>query len=283
MVSPRSELLPALGAVLAGRPGHGALEVHYQPVVAVADGSPLGAEALVRWRHPQLGLLAPDAFVPLAEHAGLGGRLDAHVLETALGQLAAWDTEGQWLHRVGVNLGRTSLHSPALVDTVLRACDRTGTPPDRLMVEVLEHEELDLTAARLAAVQTLADADTTVAIDDFGAGHAGVGLLGRLPVGVLKLDRSLLPGSPRTAAAGAPDPRAVLEGVVALAAAVGVEVTAEGVETAGQREVLARLGVPHAQGWLYARAMPAAAFASWWQDRVAATATAASATAAAVG
>ena len=268
MVSGELELVRALGAVLDGRPGHGALEVHYQPVVGVVDGSPLGAEALVRWCHPRLGLLAPDLFVPLAERAGLGDRLDAQVLETALGQLATWDAAGLRLHRVGVNLGRSSLHSPALVDTVLRACERSGTPADRLMVEVLEHEELDLTAARLAAVQTLADADATVAIDDFGAGHAGVGLLGRLPVGVLKLDRSLLPGAPRTAAATAPDPRALLAGVVALAAAVGVEVTAEGVETAAQREVLAGLGIPHAQGWLYARAMPAAAFGAWWSDRV---------------
>jgi EAL domain-containing protein (putative c-di-GMP-specific phosphodiesterase class I) len=121
-------------------------------------------------------------------------------------------------------------------------------------------------------VQDLTDADVTLALDDFGAGHAGVGLLGRLPFGVLKVDRSLLPGPHRCAAASAPEARAVLRGVVALAAAVGVEVTAEGVETPAQRELVAGLGVAHAQRWLYARAMPVQGFADWWTARVAAAA-----------
>lgn len=262
------ELVRALRAVLAGRPGSGSLEVFYQPVVGVADGAPLGAEALVRWCHPRLGLLAPDTFVGLAECAGLGPRLDAHVLDVALRQLVAWDAEGVHLHRIGVNLGRASLHADDLVETVLRAGELAGTMPDRLMLEVVEHDELHLTPPRLAALQALADADVTLALDDFGAGHAGVGLLARLPFGVLKLDRSLLPGPHRVVAPAAPDSRLVLGGVVALARSVGVEITAEGIETPVQRELVAGLGVPHAQGWLYARAMPAPAFAAWWRARV---------------
>lgn len=267
-----SSLVGDLRGALAGVPGTGSLEVHYQPVVGIAHGDPLGAEALVRWCHPRLGLLAPDAFVPVAERAGLGLRLDAAVLGLALRQLAVWDAEGVRVHRVGVNLGRTSLHSPELVATVQQACARTGVLPDRLMLEVVEHDELTLTPARLAAVQALADADVTLALDDFGAGHAGVGLLGRLPFGVLKVDRSLLPGPQRVAAAHAPDARRVLAGVVALAAAVGVEVTAEGIETPAHRELVAELGVPHAQGWLYSRALTAPAFGAWWRQRVAALA-----------
>lgn len=258
----------SLRAVLDGRSGHGSLEVHYQPVVSVADGSPLGAEALVRWCHPRFGLVAPDSFVGAAEAAGLGGCLDTHVLLVALRQLATWDATGMTVHRVGVNLGRSSLHAPGLVATVEQACDLSGTAPARLMLEVVEHDELTLTPPRLAAVQALADADVTFALDDFGAGHAGVGLLGRLPFGVLKLDRSLLPGPHRTVAATAPDVRALLGGVVGLAAAVGAEVTAEGVETPAHRELVAELGVPHAQGWLYAPAMPAGAFETWWRARV---------------
>ncbi|WP_091240425.1 EAL domain-containing protein [Klenkia soli] len=268
------ELVRALRAVLAGRPGQGALEVHYQPVVGVADGAPLGAEALVRWCHPRLGMLSPDTFIPVAECAGLGQRLDDHVLRTALAQLARWDAEGLRLHRIGVNLGRSSLHAAGLVDSVHRAGELAGTTPDRLMLEVVEHDELELTPGRLAALQALADADVTLALDDFGAGHAGVGLLSRLPFGVLKLDRSLLPGPHRVVAPAAPDSRAVLRGVVALAESVGVEITAEGIETPVHRELVAGLGVPHAQGWLYAPAMPAAAFAAWWQVRVAAVAAA---------
>jgi EAL domain-containing protein (putative c-di-GMP-specific phosphodiesterase class I) len=265
-------LLRALRGVLSGEAGHGALEVYFQPVVGIGDGGPLGAEALVRWCHPQLGLLPPDTFVPAAERAGLGLRLDAAVLDLALRQVAAWDVEGMRVHRVGVNLGRTSLHAPELLDVVHRACASAGVLPDRLMLEVVEHDELTLTPARLAVVQALADADITLALDDFGAGHAGVGLLGRLPFGVLKADRSLLPGPHRVASAHAPDARRVLAGVVALAAVVGVEVTAEGIETPAHRELVADLGVPHAQGWLYSRALPAPAFAAWWRERVTALA-----------
>ena len=261
-------LARSLRAVLDGGSGHGSLEVHYQPVVAVADGAPLGAEALVRWCHPRFGLVPPDSFVGVAESVGLGACLDTHVLLTALRQLAAWDATGLRVHRVGVNLGRSSLHAPGLVGTVEQACALSGTAADRLMLEVVEHDELDLTAPRLAAVQALADADVTFALDDFGAGHAGVGLLGRLPFGVLKLDRSLLPGRHRTVATTAPDARALLCGVVGLAAAVGAEVTAEGIETPAQRELVAEIGVPHAQGWLYAPAMPADAFEAWWRARV---------------
>ena len=264
----RTSLARDLRAVLDGGSGHGSLEVHYQPVVAVADGTPLGAEALVRWCHPRFGLVPPDTFVGVAENAGLGACLDTQVLLAALRQLAAWDAHGLRVHRVGVNLGRSSLHSAGLVGTVEQACAISGTAADRLMLEVVEHDELDLTAPRLAAVQTLADADVTFALDDFGAGHAGVGLLGRLPFGVLKLDRSLLPGPHRTVAAAAPDVRALLGGVVGLAAAVRAEVTAEGIETPAHRELVAELGVLHAQGWLYAPAMRADAFEDWWRARV---------------
>ncbi len=275
MTHPGTSLARSLRAVLDGGSGHGSLEVHYQPVVAVADGAPLGAEALVRWCHPRFGLVAPDAFVGVAEAVGLGDLLDTHVLLTALRQLTAWDLGGLQVHRVGVNVGRSSLHSPGLAATVQRACELSGTAPQRLMLEVVEHDELDLTAPRLAAIQALADIDVTFALDDFGAGHAGVGLLGRLPFGVLKLDRSLLPGPHRTVAAAAPDVRALLGGVVGLAAAVGAEVTAEGIETPAHRELVSELGVPHAQGWLYAPAMPVHAFEAWWRARVDAVETAA--------
>ncbi|MEI4270424.1 EAL domain-containing protein [Klenkia sp. LSe6-5] len=268
------DLVTALRAVLAGDPGHGALEVVHQPVVGVAAGTPLGAEALVRWHHPRWGTLPPESFVPVAERAGLGLQLDTHVLRGALGQVAAWDADGVRVHRVGVNLGRTSLHSPALVDLVRQACDLAGALPDRLVVEVVEQHELTLTPARLAGLQALADADVTLALDDFGAGYARVGLLAQLPFGVLKVDRSLLPGPHRAAAPSAPEARRVLAGVVALAGALGLEVTVEGVETAAHHALVTGLGVPHAQGWFYAPAMPADVFADWWRARVATVATA---------
>ncbi len=248
----------------AGEPSPaGRLVVRYQPVVAVHDEEPLGVEALVRWAHPDLGELAPDAFLPLVEAAGLGAELDRRVLEEALLQVAAWDALGITVHRVGVNLGAGSAASPTLAQDVLDACARTGVGPDRLLLEVTEHEELRADGPAGPALARLAAAGASVALDDFGAGYAGVGPLLHLPVALLKLDRSLLPLR-RERLPGAADPVEVLTGVLALAAAVGLEVTAEGVETPDQLALLRSLGVRHAQGWLFARALdPAGVVAHW--------------------
>jgi EAL domain-containing protein (putative c-di-GMP-specific phosphodiesterase class I) len=254
-----------LRALLTGDPRAGHLVVRYQPVVRTADGEPLGVEALVRWRRPCGALVPPDAFTRVAEDAGLGAALDERVLRRTVSQLADWDAAGIRVHRAGVNLARTSVLRPDLPDVVADACRSAGLRPERLMLEVVEHDRIALDAPALGRLQLLADAGVTIAVDDFGSGFAGVGLLGVLPVGVLKLDRSLLPGRHRCAAAGAPPAEAVLSGVVALAAAVGAEVTAEGVETGEQRALLARLGVPHVQGWYFAPALDAPAVEDYWR------------------
>ncbi len=257
--------LAELDDVIAGRGSAGRLLVRYQPVVSAVDGEPLGAEALVRWQRPDGSLVPPDAFVGMAEAHGSGGHLDEVVLHEALRQLVVWDAAGIRVHRVSVNIGRTSVERDDLAEVVTRACARAGADPGRLILEVLEHDRLHLDTAVLARLQDLADAGVTIAIDDFGSGYAGLGLLGRLPLGLVKLDRSLLPGSGCVVAAGAPAPEALLRGVVALAAAVGAEVTAEGVETPEQWAVCSALGVAHLQGWLFSPAVDADAIVDLWR------------------
>lgn len=252
-------------ALLSGDPRAGELVVQYQPVVATADAEPLGAEALVRWRRLDGGVVMPDAFVRTAEASGLGTSLDEAVLRRAAQQVLAWDATGIRVHRVGVNLGRSSVMSPDLPRVVERACADAGIGPDRLMLEVVEHEELDLTSAVLDRLQALVDDGVTLAVDDFGAGYASAGLLQALPVGVLKADRVLLPCATRPAARTAPRPGAVLAGVVALAAAAGAEVTAEGAETPEHLALLRDLGVPHVQGWLFAASLDPDALTDHWR------------------
>lgn len=263
-----------LSALLAGDPRSGELVVQYQPAVATADAEPLGAEALVRWRRPDGALVPPDAFVLTAEASGLGCALDEVVLRRAAQQVLAWDAAGIRVHRVGVNLGRSSVLRPDLPCVVERACADAGIGPDRLMLEVVEHEQLDLTAAVLDRLQALVDDGVTLAVDDFGVGYSSAGLLQALPVGVLKADRVLMPDGCRPAARTAPRPGAVLAGVVALAAAIGAEVTAEGVETPEHLALLQHLGVAHAQGWLFARALDPDALLAHWRAWAAARAAA---------
>ncbi|MGQ7294990.1 EAL domain-containing protein [Quadrisphaera sp. KR29] len=247
--------LADLRELLAGGRAAGELLVRYQPVVAALDAEPLAVEALVRWRRPDGSLVPPDSFVGVAEAHGLGGALDERVLHEALHQVRRWDAAGVRVHRVGVNLGRTSTEREDLLDVVARACACSGAGPDRLVLEVLEHERLRLDAAVLDRLQALVDAGVTLAVDDFGSGYAGLGLLARLPAGLVKLDRALLPGAGTPTARTAPDPERLLAAVTALAQAAGAEVTAEGVETPRQRAACLRAGIGHLQGWLFAPAL----------------------------
>lgn len=258
-----------LRELVAGGRSAGQLLVRYQPVVSTATSEPLAVEALVRWQRPDGSLVPPDLFVGAAEAAGLGAALDEVVLHEALHQVLRWDAAGIRVHRVGVNLGRSSIERTDLVDAVARACACAGTGPDRLVLEVLEHERLHLDDGVLDRLQALVDAGTTLAVDDFGCGYGDVGRLAQLPVGLVKLDRSLLPGSGTPLARTAPDPERLIAASVALARAVGAEVTAEGVETPEQRDACARAGVGHLQGWLFAPALEPDAVVALWRAHAA--------------
>lgn len=261
-----------LRALLAGSRAAGELLVRYQPVVRTLDAEPLAVEALVRWRRPDGSLVPPDAFVGVAEAHGLGGVLDEVVLRESLHQVRRWDEAGVRVHRVGVNLGRTSIEREDLLEVVARACACAGPGADRLVLEVLEHERLRLDAGVLERLQALVDAGATLAVDDFGSGYGGLGRMAQLPAGLVKLDRSLLPGAGTPTARTAPDPERLLAAVTTLAQSAGAEVTAEGVETPEQRAACARAGIGHLQGWLFAPALEADAVVEVFRAHAAARA-----------
>ncbi|GAA2018878.1 EAL domain-containing protein [Pseudokineococcus marinus] len=238
--------------LLAGEPGAGALEVHYQPLVELATDRVAGLEALVRWRHPERGLLAPGAFLDVVSSGGLDARLDAAVVRDVVAQLAAWRARGTEPPPVSVNLTAGSLVVPGLARQVVARLASAHVPAGLLAVEVTEHEPLpedDVVAENLLA---LAAAGVAVHLDDYGTGYTSLDYLHRFPVEVLKLDRAV------TATVVGERCSPVVAGLVAMARVVALDVLAEGVEKAEQRDALLALGVRYGQGWFFGRPVPAA-------------------------
>ncbi|WP_299036448.1 EAL domain-containing protein [uncultured Pseudokineococcus sp.] len=237
--------------LLAGEGGVGSLEAHYQPLVELASGRVVGAEALVRWRHPERGLVLPDAFLGAVSAGGLDARLDEAVLREVAADLARWRGQGLEPVPVSVNLSRGSLVDPDLADRVVAVLEHHGIPSGLLHVEVTEHQELpddDVVAGNLEA---LVAAGVDVHLDDYGTGYTSMDYLQRFPVAVLKLDRAVT-----TTVDGGRRP--VVAGITAMASTLGLDVLAEGVETVAQRDALLALGIRYGQGWLFGRPEPAA-------------------------
>jgi diguanylate cyclase (GGDEF)-like protein/PAS domain S-box-containing protein len=232
----------------------GQLRVHYQPEVDTLTGGLTGAEALVRWDHPARGLLPAGAFVPAAEENGLVVPLGSWVLEDACRTAAGW-CERELLPEqfvVRVNLSARQLDRPGLAAEVVDVLRRTGLPPGRLCLEVTETSLMRDAAQGLAALTELHAVGVMLAIDDFGTGYSSLGFLKRFPLDVLKIDRSFVDGLPDDA-----DDVAIVTTILGLARSLGLTVTAEGVETEQQRRALVDLGCRYAQGYLFARPMPA--------------------------
>ncbi|MCP9956373.1 putative bifunctional diguanylate cyclase/phosphodiesterase [Streptomyces sudanensis] len=245
----RHGLTTALPAAL----DRGEFFIEYQPLVHLGDGTVHGAEALVRWCHPQHGVLGPDRFIPLAEHTGLIVPLGRWVLEEAVRQARFWErrhTDGGPL-RINVNLSPTQLHHPGLVGDITDVLDRSGLPPGALCLEVTESALIGAEDDLLKPLRQVAEMGVDIALDDFGTGYSNLANLRRLPVSVLKLDRSFTRGMQQHPAD--PVDTKIVEGVVSLAHSLDLAVTVEGVETAVQAEQLRALGCDTAQGWYYAR------------------------------
>ena len=220
----------------------GELVVHYQPVVDLADGRRTGFEALVRWQHPQRGLLLPGEFLDVAQESGLAGALDDAVLEDALGFLARHPDV-----RVSVNTSPRRFDG-TFAARVAEGLARHGVPGDRLAVELLETSLLDASPATADELAALAALGCPVLIDDFGTGYSALAYLRRLPVTGLKLDRSFVADLP-----GDGDADRIASAVVGLSQGFGLLSVAEGVETAEQAEHLRRQGWDCAQGWFFGR------------------------------
>lgn len=241
-------------------------ELAFQPVVSVADGRVLAAEALIRWRRPSRELVMPDAFISVAEEIGLIDAIGAWVIDAACRTAAQWpDVDGRAID-VAVNVSPRQFRSPGLVDTIRDALQRTGLVADRLVVEITEQallEASDQTESVLARLRALG---VRVMIDDFGIGYSSLGYLQRFAPDGIKIDRSFI----RDVTVDESD-AAIVSAVLAMALRLGLDTVAEGVETDDQLAFLRREGCSTCQGYLFAPAMPPAGFLQWLDARIAPT------------
>jgi EAL domain-containing protein (putative c-di-GMP-specific phosphodiesterase class I) len=226
------------------------LELHYQPIFSLESGAPVAVEALLRWNDPTRGLVPPAAFIPAAEHSGLIEPIGEWVANELCRQAEQWSELGL-TPRLSVNAAPRELRRPEYPETLRRALERYGIDPGRVVVEVTESAAMDEAAAR-GPLERLRALGVGIAIDDFGEGFSSLSRLRAMPVEQLKIDRSFMRDVPRSESASA-----VVTAIIALAQALGREVVAEGVENEEQREFLASLGCPLAQGYHLARPLPA--------------------------
>jgi diguanylate cyclase (GGDEF)-like protein/PAS domain S-box-containing protein len=227
--------------------------LHYQPVVALATGIPIGFEALLRWEHPRRGLVAPAEFIALAEETGLIVPLGRWVLAEACHQLAAWRPHlpPDLDLTVGVNLSSRQFALPDLADQVAAALAESGLPARCLRLELTESTLMEQPSAASATLTHLRALGVQVQVDDFGTGYSSLSYLQRFPLDALKIDRSFVGGL-----GAASEATAIVRAVVSLAHALGLQVVAEGVETAAQRADLRTLNCPYGQGYHFAPALP---------------------------
>ncbi|HKT60685.1 MAG TPA: EAL domain-containing protein [Gemmatimonadales bacterium] len=226
-------------------------ELHYQPIVHARTGAPLGAEALVRWRHPELGLLLPSEFIPLAEENGLIVPLGEWVLEQACTQNRAWQAAGLPPIRVVVNLSSRQLRR-TFADTVSQVLQRTGLDARYLGIELTESLLVAHQREDMDTLHALRATGVHLAVDDFGTGYSSFSYLKHLPLDALKIDRSFVRELTTSA-----DDAAITTAIIAMAHALGLQVVGEGIETEEQREVLRDQGCDAMQGYLFSRPVPA--------------------------
>jgi EAL domain-containing protein (putative c-di-GMP-specific phosphodiesterase class I) len=229
--------------------------LYYQPQVA-ADGQITGAEALLRWQHPERGLLAPDEFLPLAEETRLILPLGNWVVKTACAQLAAWSRRPETNHLgLAVNVATTQFQQPGFVEHLLQTLSAAGANPRRLTLELTEATLLDDVTGTIVKMSTLKSEGINFSLDNFGAGYSSLSRLKHLPLHKLKIDRSLV----KEMLAGSGE-SSVAHIIVALAKSLGLLVIAEGVENHSQRDLLNEKGCDAYQGFMFGHPMPLAEF-----------------------
>jgi diguanylate cyclase (GGDEF)-like protein/PAS domain S-box-containing protein len=230
----------------------GEFEVHYQPKVALATGRLAGLEALVRWRHPQRGLVPPAAFIPLAEESGLIRPIRQWVLEEACRQTRSWREQMPDVAlSTSVNLSACQFRQPTLLTDVARALRESGVDPCCIELEMTESAAMEDAETTITMLQQLKALGVHLAIDDFGTGYSSLGYLKRFPVDVLKIDRAFVAGLRRDNADAS-----IVHAVVSLGHALGLMVVAEGVETAEEAHQLHALGCDLGQGYYFAPPLP---------------------------
>ena len=238
------------------------LEIHYQPQVD-QDGRVLGAEALVRWRHPVRGMVPPAEFIPLAEQCGLISEVGRVVLTAACRQLVAWAGRPERAAlTLSVNVSALQLHEPRFIQSTLALLDSTGADPHRLKIELTETMLVHDVEEVMAKMAALRERGIRISLDDFGTGYSSLAYLKRLPLDQLKIDKSFVDNVLTEA-----NDAAIARTVVALGQNLGLQVIAEGVETEAQRAFLQGIGCTAYQGYLYSKPLPAAELERFLQQR----------------
>jgi len=254
----QAELLRDLRAALE----RGQLELYYQPKIHAPSGEITGAEALMRWHHPQRGMVSPSVFIPIAERYGLIGALGLWVIDEACRQARAWRDTGLRM-RVAINLSVHQLRQPDLAERIGAALQRHQINPDLITCEITESSAMEDTDVTMRVLGQLAALGVHISIDDFGTGHSSLSYLRKLPAHELKIDRSFVLDLETS-----DDARKVASAVINLAKALSLQVVAEGVETEGQNRILREFGCDQLQGYLFAKPMSAKALAVWAMDDV---------------
>ncbi|MEA2319343.1 MAG: hypothetical protein QOD44_3532 [Solirubrobacteraceae bacterium] len=229
------------------------LVLHYQPVVDIEDGGVTSLEALVRWQHPERGLLAPGEFIPVAEQSDAIVAIGEWVFEEACRQSVAWSAErpDRAPVPISVNLSARQVLQPDVVDRLAAILERTGADPRLMRAEITESALMEDAATTVATLERMKEMGLELMLDDFGTGYSSLAYVNRFPIDVLKIDRSFVAALDR-----GEDAQAIVEAIISMARGLRVDVIAEGVEDAEQAGILRALGCRRVQGFLYARPMP---------------------------
>ncbi|OAN54257.1 EAL domain-containing protein [Magnetospirillum moscoviense] len=236
----------------------GQFELFYQPQVKLKEMRLVGAEALIRWRHPELGIIGPDKFIPVAEQTGLIVEMGRWVLESACAELRSWDKQELPPLRLGVNISGRQFHEADLADTVAGVIADSGINPRQLDLELTESMLMADGESTLRLLRQLADLGVSLSIDDFGTGYSSLAYLKRFPVNTVKIDRAFVRDLDHDE-----DGRVIANAIISLAHSLSLSTIAEGVETESQAALLARHGCDEIQGYLIGRPVPAADFVAF--------------------
>ena len=238
---------------------NGELLLHYQPKVDTASGRLVGMEALVRWMHPERGMISPVEFIPVAEDTGMIVAIGRWVLREACRQNAEWQQAGLRPLRVAVNLSARQFHSDSLLDEIDAALSETTLPASSLELEITESMVMEDPERVIGLLDNIRSRGIHLSLDDFGTGHSSLAYLKRFPIDCVKIDRAFIKDIPENT-----DDVAIAKTIVAMAKALDLKTVAEGVETAGQLELLKTMGCDQIQGFFFSRPLPADQFLAFY-------------------
>jgi EAL domain-containing protein (putative c-di-GMP-specific phosphodiesterase class I) len=240
----------ALEAELVHAIEHRQFELFYQPQVHLGDSRLIGAEALIRWRHPERGLVPPGAFMPVVNTSSISDKIAHWVMETACRQARVWEKAGHAL-RIGINLSPSQLHGGDLAESVAELLASTGLTPSLLELEVTEDILLVDERRVLDTFQRIQDLGVRIVFDDFGTGYASLSYLKKFPLDGLKIDRSFV-----LELLSNPDDAAIVSSTIGLSKQLGLSVIAEGIENGATADLLATMGCEEGQGYYFGRPLP---------------------------